>query len=463
MSHFGKSNMKREQSKSGGNTTIEELEQKLDSFDSRQRKDALLALCDEVKAGRIDLPTPGTDVNLHCHTFFSYNSYGYSPSKFAWLARKAGLAVAGVVDFDVLDALEEFLEAAKLLGLKGCAGLETRVFVPEFSTRVMTSPGEPGITYHMGMGFPKAQLEGGQKEFLLSLRRTAQQRNRLLCGRVNRHLRPAELDYEQDVLVLTPTGNATERHISLAYARKAAEIFSSGQDLADFWIEKLGVEVKLAELPESRELLNTIRAKTMKRGGVGYVQPDTCSFPLIADTNKFILAAGGMPVHTWLDGTSDGEKAIEELLDVSMSTGSVALNIIPDRNYTPGAKDVKLENLYAVVEVAEKRHLPIVVGTEMNSPGQKFVDSFDTPELAELVPVFLKGAHIVYAHSVLQKQCGLGYTSRWAAKEFENVARKNDFFQKLGSSLQPQDEDKLAGLSKDTTSEKILDIVTRDS
>ena len=196
--------MKREQSKSGGNATIEELEQKLDSFDSRQRKDALLALCDEVKAGRIDLPTPGTDVNLHCHTFFSYNSYGYSPSKFAWLARKAGLAVAGVVDFDVLDALEEFLEAAKLLGLKGCAGLETRVFVPEFSTRVMTSPGEPGITYHMGMGFSKAQLEGGQKEFLLSLRRTAQQRNRLLCGRVNRHIRPAELDYERDVLVLTP-------------------------------------------------------------------------------------------------------------------------------------------------------------------------------------------------------------------------------------------------------------------
>ena len=71
---------------------IEELEQKLDSFNPAERKQALSTLCEKVRAGEIILPEPGTDVNLHCHTFFSYNSYGYSPSKFAWLARKAGLA-----------------------------------------------------------------------------------------------------------------------------------------------------------------------------------------------------------------------------------------------------------------------------------------------------------------------------------------------------------------------------------
>lgn len=459
--HFGKSSMKSEISKEGEHISIDELEQRLDSFDSQERKAALSALCEQVASGRIELPELGTDVNLHCHTFFSYNSYGYSPSKFAYLARKAGLAVAGVVDFDVLDALEEFLEACRMLGLKGCGGIETRVYVPEFATRVMTSPGEPGITYHMGMGFPKATLDVKQQEFLNNLREMAQQRNRDLTDRVNRHLKPAEIDYDKDVLVLTPSGNATERHITFAYARKAEEIFGQGQQLADFWAEKLSVEVELSQLPQSRELLNTIRAKTMKRGGVGYVQPGKGSFPLMADTNEFILAAGGMPVHTWLDGTSEGEKAIEELLDVSVSTGSVALNIIPDRNYTPGAKDVKLENLYAVVEVAQKRDLPVVVGTEMNSPGQKFVDSFDTPELAELVPVFLKGAHIVYAHSVLQQQCGLGYTSDWAKKNFEDTAGKNEFFRKVGSLLEPQQEGKLAGLSADTTAEQILDIVTR--
>jgi len=361
------------------------------------------------------------------------------------------------VDFDVLDALEEFLEAARLLGLKGCAGLETRVYVPEFSDRVMTSPGEPGITYHMGVGFPSADLEGEQKQFLLNLRRTAQQRNRDLMGRVNKYLRPAELDYKRDVLVLTPSGNPTERHICLAYARKAREIFGQTDALARFWSQKLGVEIKSSELPEGRELLNMIRARTMKRGGVGYVLPDKGSFPRMADTNQFVLAAGGIPTLTWLDGTSEGEKAIEELLEVAMSTGAAAINIIPDRNYTPGARNEKIDNLYQVVELAEKLHLPVVVGTEMNSPGQKFVDSFDTEELSPVAPIFLKGAYIVYAHSVLQQRCGLGYTSNWARKNFKSTAEKNEFFRELGSLLQPEQENRLVSITADATPGQILE------
>jgi hypothetical protein len=435
---------------------IEKLEQELDSFDSAKRKNALLALCEKVEAGQIDLPEAGTAVNIHCHTSFSYNTYGYSPSKFAWLARKAGLAVAGTVDFDVLDALDEFLDACQLLGVKGCAGLETRVFVPEFETRVINSPGEPGISYHMGVGFPSANVPEQQKDFLAGLRQTAQQRNRDLMGRVNKHLSPVELDYEKDVLTLTPSGNATERHMCSAYAHKAAAIFEKPEELARFWSEKLSMEIATSQLPDSRDLLNAIRAKTMKRGGVGYVQPGKGSFPRMADTNSFILAAGGIPVHTWLDGTSDGEKAIEELLEVAMSTGAAAINVIPDRNYTPGASSVKLDNLYHVVELAEKLRLPVVEGTEMNSPGQKFVDDFASKELEPLVPIFLKGAYIVYAHSVLQRQSGIGYTSEWTKKNFENVAGKNQFFEEVGNLLKPEQEDNLGGLNKDVTPKEIL-------
>jgi hypothetical protein len=444
-------------SRKGKHTSIEELELALDSFDSAKRKEALQGLCAKVAAGQIELPGAGTDVNLHCHTFFSYNTYGYSPSKFAWLARKAGLSVAGVVDFDVLDALEEFFEAGRMLDLKVCAGLETRVYVPEFADRVINSPGEPGISYHMGVGFPSADVPDEQKKFLAGLRETAQQRNRDLMNRVNKYLRPVELDYERDVLALTPSGNATERHICLAYARKAKEILGQTDALADFWSQKLGADAKSLGLPDGRDLLNTIRAKTMKRGGVGYVQPGKGSFPWVADTNRFILAAGGIPVHTWLDGTSDGEKAIEELLSVAMSIGAAALNVIPDRNYTPGSPDVKLKNLYQVVELAEKLDLIVVEGTEMNSPGQKFVDDFNTAELATLMPVFLKGAHIVYAHSVLQRKCGLGYTSEWAKKNFAGAAEKNRFYEQLGRSLKPQHEDNLSRLSDSPTTQDILD------
>jgi hypothetical protein len=435
---------------------IKQLEQKLDSFNAAERKKALLDLLLKVTTGEIALPLHSTAVNLHCHTFFSYNSYGYSPSKFAWLARKAGLAVAGIVDFDVLDGLDEFLDAAKTIGLKSAVGIETRVFIPGFADKVINSPGEPGISYHMGMGFTNSKLTGAQRDFLTRLRQTAQQRNRDLTQRVNEFLKPVELDYEKDVLPLTPSGNPTERHICLAYARKAKRMFAEDTALGKFWSEKLGTNVVPFNLPESRELLNNIRAKTMKQGGAGYVKPDTGSFPKLDEMNQFILATGAIPVMTWLDGTSDGEQDIERLLDVEMKTGVAAINIIPDRNYTSGVKNPKLANLYHIVELAESRNLPVVVGTEMNSPGQKFVDSFETAELKPLIPVFLKGAYIIYAHSVLQQTCGLGYLSDWAKKSFSTAAEKNEFFEKFGRLLKPPQQDIFIGLTENITPEQVL-------
>lgn len=437
--------------------SVEQLEGKLDDFDSAARREALDSLIEKVNSGEIILPESTTDVNLHFHSFFSYNSNGYSPTKIAWLARKRGLTIAAVIDFDVLDALDEFLSASKILGVKACAGLETRVFVPEFSDKVINSPGEPGIAYHIGIGFPNANLQSGQKEFLLNLRQTAQKRNRDLMDRVNKYLKPVEVDYEKDVLSLTPSGNPTERHICIAFAQKANKIFHDRQSLADFWSAKLGVEIDISMLPESKELLNTIRAKTMKCGGAGYVTPDRNSFPLMTDTNQFFLEAGAIPTVAWLDGTSEGEREMENLLEITMSTGAAAINIIPDRNYIPGVKDVKLENLYKVVELAEKLNLPVLVGTEMNSPGQKFVDSFGTKELFHLVPVFLKGANIVYAHSVLQDQCGLGYTSEWAKENFRDTKKKNEFYENLGRLIEPQRQEECKYFDNDTVPGQILE------
>jgi hypothetical protein len=423
------------------------LEQQLDSFNPAERREALLALCRQVEASQITLPAPGTDVNLHAHTFFSYNAYGYSPSKYAWLARKAGLRVAGIVDFDVLDALEEFLEAGRLVGLKTCVSLESRVFVPEFATRVINSPGEPGVAYHMGVGFTSAT----QHPFLAEMRAAAAQRTRDMLVRVNAYMRPVELDYEKDVGPLTPKGNATERHLCEAFERKAAQVFPDAARRAAFWQEKLG------DAPAAgAKLQNLIRAKTMKKGGVGYVQPGKGSFPLMADMNCFVQASGAIPTLAWLDGTTDGEKSLEELFATAMVSGAAALNIIPDRNYTPGVKDQKFKNLQDVVEMAEKHHFPIIVGTEMNSPGNKFVDSFATAELAPLVPVFLRGAHIIYGHSALQRQSGLGYLSPWAQKTFAAVTAKNDFFERLGRELQPAKEAHLSGLTAATTPDQIL-------
>jgi len=428
-------------------TSLSTLERDLDSFDAATRRGALTAIMAQVDAGTVTLPAASPFINLHAHTFFSYNAYGYSPSKYAWLARKAGLGVAGVVDFDVLDALEEFLEAGRLVGLKTCVSLESRVFVPEFATRVINSPGEPGISYHMGVGFSRSV----DHPFLAEMRAAAGRRTREILTRVNAHLSPVELDYDSHVVPLTPRGNATERHLCEAFERRAVALFPDAVARAAYWRSKLGDAP-----PEGAKLQNLIRAKTMKKGGVGYVQPGAGSFPLMADMNRFILEVGAIPTLTWLDGTNEGEKSVDELFAVGRAHGAAALNIIPDRNYTPGVQDEKLRNLQEVVAVAERHGFPVVVGTEMNSPGNKFVDSFETQELAPLLPVFLRGAHIVHAHSVLQRQAGLGYLSQWASAAFPSVADKNNFFEALGRKLDPRYEDRLAQLTGNPAPAQVL-------
>ena len=426
---------------------------KLDDFDLSVRREALDTLCDGVGG---EYPSAGSAMNCHAHTFYSYNAYGYSPLHFAWLAKQKGLSVAGIVDFDVLDGLDEFVAASQLLKLKGCVSLESRTFVPEFADRVINSPGEPGVAYHMGIGFTTTDLPQASSEFLAEMRNSSDERNRGLLERVNAFMKPVELDYEKDVQSLTPAGNATERHICLAYARKAAATFQDPKDLAQFWSDKLDVDSVELDLPVGGNLQALIRSKTMKRGGVGYVQPSSDSFPDMSAMNSFILESGAIPALTWLDGTSAGEQDLDELLELSMKTGVAAINIIPDRNFTVGVKDDKLANLYTIVELAEKLGLPVLVGTEMNSPGLKFVDDFECVELAPLLPVFEKGAYIVYAHSVLQSNAGMGYLSDWAASMFDNVVAKNEFFEEFGRRFSPGQEEVLVGVTDKTMSDEIL-------
>jgi hypothetical protein len=425
----------------------ERLERQLDDFDRGRRSEALTLLWRAAERGDDALAEPGSDVNLHAHTFFSYNAYGYSPSKFAWLARKAGLAVAGIVDFDVLDGVDEFFDAGRQIGLKCCAGLESRVFVPEFATLEINSPGEPGVAYNMGVGFPRA----ASHPFLAEMRAAAKKRTRGIMERVNAYLDPVKLDFDSDVAPLTPSGNATERHLCEAYERKATDVFADAARRAAFWTERIG-----GAPTERAKLQGLIRAKTMKQGGVGYVAPDRGSFPEMAKMNRFVAEAGSIPTVAWLDGASEGERRMEDFVDIAIASGAAALNVIPDRNYTPGVKDRKLQNLYDVVALAERRGFPVVAGTEMNAPGQKFVDSFSSAELKPLAPMFLRSAYIIYAHSVLQRAGGLGYLSAWAKASFASVAAKNDFFVATGRALRPGAEERLGALDAEVSPRQVL-------
>ncbi len=412
-----------------------QLEQALNHFDPAVRRSALTTLLREQTA-----PAAWRGIaNMHCHTFFSFNAYGYSPTGLAWLARQEGIDLMGIVDFDVLDAVSEFLDACELTGVRGSAGIETRVYVPEFATREINSPGEPGVLYHMAIGFTQTDAPAAAQAIIDELRMQSATRNRALIARVNAYLDPVTVDYSADVLPLTPAGNATERHIVVAYIRAAERIFDNA---APFWAERLGLTLEACEkaMMDSAGFQNTVRSKLMKRGGPGYMQPDIGTFPHVERLHELAHLCRALPCAAWLDGASEGEQAMDELLTLLVSKGVVALNIIPERNWNfadAAVAAAKQQKLYEVVELAQQFDLPLNIGTEMNSFGQPIVDNFDAPALAPVREAFLDGAYFIYGHTVMERWLGMGYQSAWAADFLPMRAHRNAFYSIIGRRTPP--------------------------
>ena len=437
------------------NQRVTDLEQQLNNFSLPLRVDALTQLLVLAQRGEVALE-PETDVvNMHCHTFFSFNAYSHSPTSLAWLAKRHGFKAIGMVDFDVLDAVDEFLAACDLVGVRSSAGLETRVYIPEFAAREINSPGEPGIAYHMGIGFTSNDVPDRVAHISSTLRQGGPQRNREIVKRVNAQLDPVMIDYDRDVLPLTPAGNATERHLLAAYLQAADKTVTNR---VDFWAAKLGVpcEQVAALIDDAPKMQNLIRLKLMKRGGVGYIQPGPATFPTVEEVHELIVACGALPCVAWLDGTSVGEQAIEELLQLLIDKGAVALNIIPDRNWNmadPATRRFKVQKLYEVVRLAEQLALPLNIGTEMNAFRQKLVDDFNAPEIGPVRQAFLDGAHFIYGHTLLQRALGLGYQSAWAQTHLPARRERNQFYTDLGYRVKPGKEslERLKRLDSDLT------------
>ena len=375
---------------------IKALEKSPNDFDPAVRKAALLEAAAAFESGEIKAANRTTAHNMHCHSFFSYNGYGYSPSYIVYLAKKMGFYAVGLVDFDVLDGVDEFREALKLLKVRGTCGMETRVFIPELADKEINSPGEPGIAYHLGCGFKSGKVPAAQKEFAEMLRRNANNRTRKVVDLVNGYLAPVVIDFDEVAQKYTPFGNVTERHVCSAYRDAAAALFADESDLAKFWSEKLGLEfdeaVKLIGNPVKLE--GVIRSKTMKSGGAGYVKPSPESFPTLEDMNKFITGCKAVPTLAWLNGLSAGENDLEKLIDLHQQYGTAAATLIPARNVegaTPEKTAALQKELDRFIFACADADLPLLAGTEMNAPGQLLVDDFENPALKKHLALLLLG------------------------------------------------------------------------
>ena len=429
------------------NMTLDQLEELLNDFDAKARESALTELAERIASGQLQAPPSKPEVNLHFHTFFSFNAYGWSPSRVAWEARKYGLMAAGIVDFDVLDGMEEFLRAGEIIGIRATAAMETRVFIPEYADQVLSSPNEPGVGYFMAVGcYEMPQANSASGEAVQAMREMARKRNLQVMERVNEYLNAVQLDYEADILPLTPSENATERHMLAAYDAKAREVFAGDEDgLVAFWAKALGMEREdtaklLADTPALHEKM---RAKLMKCGGVGYVPPSPETFPDVSKVIEMTKGMNALPALAWLDGTNPGESDMPALLGMLAKKGTAVMNIIPDRNWNikkPEDKAIKVANLAKAVDAARQLHIPLCVGTELNKLGLPFVDDFSAPELQPYVADFLDGAYFLWGHTALARHAGTGWASDWAASRFgDDLQAKNSFYTEAGKLLDPKD------------------------
>ncbi len=407
-------------------------------------RDGRLEALRRLAAGDSAFPPCGSNVNMHLHSFFSYNSAGYSPCHIAWRARQEGLYAAAICDFDVLDGMGEFAEAGLILGLRTAVHLEARTYVSALCQTDINSPGEAGVAYIMGAGFAKSFPEGTeQTRTLTSFRERARERNLALIDRINAHLPELALDYERDVLPLTPSGNATERHIISAYVDQAQKALGAGEGLYAFWERVLGkdrgeVGALLADRPALEEVA---RSRLVKRGGLGYAAPTETTFPSVDDYIGWVLSCRAIPVVAWLDGTGEGEEDPEALLDLFTSKGCATANIIPDRSWNlpdTADRDRKRANFDAFVRAADRRGLPINIGTEMNKRGLPFVDELDGEVLGAYREIFLRGARIMVGQSILLRHADFSYVDEAAGTAFGSLEEKNGFFEAVGA-LPPLD------------------------
>jgi hypothetical protein len=368
----------------------------LSDFDPEIRKKCFLEIYNLIKKNKIKKNNRYKNfINIHIHTFHSFNYKNWSPLRIVFEAWKTGLLYSGTVDFDTLAGLEETLWAGEILNLKVIGGFESRVFLKEMKDKVINSPNEPGIFYLCGKGFKKIPKKNTEEWlFFENLKKIAQKRNKKIIEKVNNYLKDVRIDYEKDVLPLTPSNNPTERHIILAYYLKSKEILNEKED--SFWADILGIDSKkVMELKEKNigDLYEKIRQKLIKFGGPGYVKSESSDFPLFDKVVEMTKRAGGIPIGTWLDGTNEGEKNPKLFIELLKEKGIEGITIIPERNWNikdKNEKELKLKNLNEFMEICKKMNMPVICGTEMNKYGQPFVDNFKRPEISIFLSYFIR-------------------------------------------------------------------------
>ena len=360
--------------------------QRLNHDDRGERLTALADLAAAEKRGEIDRVAPTADVNNHIHTWYSFSPY--SPAKAVWLAHRAGLATAGIMDHDSIAGADEFRSAAALVGLGATSGTELRVSFGggRFDGRRVNNPDQNGIAYmalHAVPACGRAALAAHNAR--VGAARGA--RNRRMVDALNEAVSAADvrIDYDADVLPLSRAfegGSVTERHILFALSRALTRRWGRGAPLLSVLTEKLGLPVSarnVAWLSDEEnpgyeyDVLGVLKGDLVSRFYVD-AGPDEC--PPAEETVRLGLSIGAIPAYAYLGdvvSSVTGDKRpqafedgwLDELFDELCACGYTAVTYMPSRN--------TLGQLARVRRLCGERGLFQISGEDINSPRQSFV------------------------------------------------------------------------------------------
>lgn len=362
-----------------------ELTTQLNAAAMDERLAALRCLAGLCDSGDLAISERGHDVNNHIHTTYSFSPY--SPAKAVWMADRAGLATAGIMDHDSIGGAREFIEAGRIMNLPTTIGVECRASFAgtALAGRRINNPDQPGVAYVAMHGIPHSEIDAAAV-FFAPIRQARARRNRQMTDRLNTLLHPAdiELDYERDIVTLSEWsdgGEVTERHLLYAVALKLLERYEHSQQLVDFLTGVLTIQVSAKAIQQLTDPANPHRAfdllGVLKSDLVEkfYIDADE-ECPPIAEVAAFARRHGIILAYAYLgDVTSSvtGDKKtqtfedsyLDELLAVLGQLGFNAVTYMPSRNTR--------EQLIRLRALCDNFGFFQISGEDINQPRQQFI------------------------------------------------------------------------------------------
>ena len=407
------------------NPTVErtkELEAELYRGPLEQRIAALAELCAQLG------PRPRRGTNGHIHTSESFSVFR-SPTEAVWQAAREGIAVLGINDHYTVAGHEEFRRACEVAGIAATFSLEAVAMDREAAEAglKLNDPDNPGRIYLCGKGVTRVPPESSpEMRSLARMRAALERRNREITGKVAKLFRDrlgADGPTWENVVALTPRGNATERHVAYAVLlRLRALAEKQGKPLAEIMTALCGAAPPAGGDDATLQIL--LRAKLLKAGAPCYVPEDAEAFVSVAELRRIFLAFGSIPTYPVLGNpVLAGEQNIEALLDRWEALGFYAVEVIPHRNTR--------ERLEEIVFTAQRRWWPVFNGTEHNTPETRpMLDPFALDP--EFEPWFRRSTAVLLGHQRLVAQGEPGFVDLEGRPTISDPKARFEHFSQAG-------------------------------